>query len=165
MDQFTRRIVGFSVHNGDLDGAVACRMFNSIISKQEQPKRISSDNDPLFQFHRWKANLRILDIEEVKSVPYTPISHPFVERLIGTVRSECLDQTFPRVHLISRKRLVFFRTTTTKIGRPFTRLTKTHLKHLTFHILPRKALSWIVRTSKSSLKQQLFHRHKRCLVQ
>ncbi len=94
MDPFTRRIVGFEVHGGDIDGGTACRMFNSIISKQEQPKRISTDNDPLFQFHRWKANLRILDIEEVKSIPYTPISHPFVERLIGTVRRECLDQTF-----------------------------------------------------------------------
>lgn len=93
MDQFTRRIIGFSVHNGDIDGAIACRMFNRIISKQEHPKRTSSDNDPLFQFHRWKANLRIRDIEEIKSIPYTPISHPFVERLIGTVRRECLDQT------------------------------------------------------------------------
>ncbi len=93
IDQFTRRIIGFSVHNGDLDGAIACRMFNSIISKQEKPKRISSDNDPLFQFHRWKANLRVRDIEEIKSIPYTPTSHPFVERLIGTVRREYLDQT------------------------------------------------------------------------
>ena len=28
---------------------------------------------------------------EIKSVPYVPISHPFVERLIGTVRREYLD--------------------------------------------------------------------------
>ena len=37
--------------------------------------------------------LRILEIEEIKSVPYTPISHPFVERLIGSVRREFLDHT------------------------------------------------------------------------
>jgi putative transposase len=36
--------------------------------------------------------LRILDIEEVKTVPYTPLSHPFVERVIGTIRREFLDQ-------------------------------------------------------------------------
>jgi len=53
---------------------------------------ISTDNDPLFQFHRWKANLRILEIEEIKSIPFTPISHPYVERIIGTIRRECLDQ-------------------------------------------------------------------------
>jgi integrase-like protein len=29
---------------------------------------------------------------EVKTVPYVPLSHPFVERLIGTVRREYLDQ-------------------------------------------------------------------------
>ena len=51
------------------------------------------DNNPLFRFHRWCANLRILDIEENKLVPHTPTSHPFIERLIGTVRRELLDQT------------------------------------------------------------------------
>ncbi len=55
------------------------------------PRYISTDNDPLFRFHRWRANLRILDVEEIKSVPFTPISHPFIERLIGTVRREYLD--------------------------------------------------------------------------
>ena len=64
------------------------------ISKQNLPSYLSSDNDPLFLYHRWQANLRILEIDEVKSVPYTPISHPFVERLIGSIRREFLDQTF-----------------------------------------------------------------------
>ena len=27
----------------------------------------------------------------IKTVPYAPLSHPFVERLIGTIRRECLD--------------------------------------------------------------------------
>ena len=57
----------------------------------DPPRYLSSDNDPLFRFHRWQANLRILDVTEIKSVPFTPISHPFVERLIGTVRPEYLD--------------------------------------------------------------------------
>ena len=61
--------------------------------KENAPLYISTDHDPLFQFHRWKANLRILEIEEVKSIPFTPISHPYIERLIGTVRREFLDQT------------------------------------------------------------------------
>ena len=38
-----------------------------------------------------KANLRVLEIDELKTVPYTPISHPFVERLIRTIRREFLD--------------------------------------------------------------------------
>ncbi|MFZ0470634.1 MAG: transposase, partial [Thiogranum sp.] len=63
------------------------------LQRKEPPRHPSSDQDPLFEYHRWQANLRILEIEPIKSVPYTPISHPFVERLIGTVRRELLDQT------------------------------------------------------------------------
>jgi hypothetical protein len=37
---------------------------------------------------------RVLEIEEAKSVPYAPISHPFVERLIGTICREYLDNVF-----------------------------------------------------------------------
>jgi transposase InsO family protein len=83
MDQFTRRIVGFAVHPGVLDG---------LGRSESVPQSLSSDHDPLFLFHRWRANLRILQIREIKSVPYVPLSHPFVERLIGTIRREFLDQ-------------------------------------------------------------------------
>ena len=91
MDQFTRRIIGFGVHAGDVDGVVLCRMFNGILGGAAPPQHLSSDNDPLFRYHQWQANLRILEVTEVKTVPYVPLSHPFVERLIGTVRRECLD--------------------------------------------------------------------------
>jgi transposase InsO family protein len=94
MDQYTRRIIGFAVHAGNVDGPALCRMFNDATSRQGWPKYLSSDNDPLFQYHRWKANLRVLDIEEIKSVPHVPMSHPFVERLIGSIRRELLDHTF-----------------------------------------------------------------------
>jgi transposase InsO family protein len=92
MDQFTRRIIGFPVHAGILDGPAVCRMFNQAISQTPTlPRYLSSDHDPLYEFHRWKANLRILEVKEVKTVPYVPLSHPFVERLIGTIRREFLD--------------------------------------------------------------------------
>ena len=94
MDQCTRRIIGFSVHAGAADGPALCRMFNQATCGQAWPRRISTDNDPLFQYRQWKANLRVLEIEEIKSVPYTPTSHPFVERLVGSVRRELLDRTF-----------------------------------------------------------------------
>jgi len=91
LDQYTRRIIGFSVHAGDCDGIAYCRLFNKIISGKKPPKYLSSDNDPLYLFHRWQANLRILEIDEIKSVPGYPVSHPFVERIIGTTRREYLD--------------------------------------------------------------------------
>jgi putative transposase len=94
MDIFTRRIVGFGVEPAHIDGVSVCRMFNHARCGQPLPRRLSSDHDPLFRFHRWRANLRILGIEELKSVPFLPRSHPFVERLIGTLRREYLDQIF-----------------------------------------------------------------------
>jgi transposase InsO family protein len=93
MDQCTRRIVGFGVHRGVVDGVGLCRMFNRATRGLSSPKYLSSDHDPLYRFHTWQANLRVLDVTEIKTVPYVPLSHPFVERLIGTIRRECLDRT------------------------------------------------------------------------
>lgn len=91
VDQFTRRLIGFGVRAGEVDGIALCRMFNRAISGKGEPRYLSSDHDPLFEYHRWKANLRILAIEEIKTRPYAPLSQPFVERLIGTLRREYLD--------------------------------------------------------------------------
>jgi putative transposase len=91
MDQFTRRLVGVGVHRGAVTGADLCRMFNAAIHGRGAPRHLSTDHDPLFEAHRWRANLRILEIDEIKTVPHVPLSHPFVERLIGTIRREFLD--------------------------------------------------------------------------
>ncbi len=93
MDQFTRRIIGFGVHRGDVDGPALCRMFNQATIGKGVPRYLSSDHDPLFLYHQWRANLRIREIEEIKTVPHVPISHPFTERLVGTIRRDYLDQT------------------------------------------------------------------------
>jgi transposase InsO family protein len=94
LDVFTRRIVGLCVERACIDGVSVCRMFNHSVAGRPLPKHVSIDHDPLFRFHRWLANLGVLEIEEVKSVPYAPVSHPFVERLIGTIRREYLDRIF-----------------------------------------------------------------------
>ena len=79
MDQFTRRLVGVGVHRGAVAGADLCRMFNAAMHGRGAPRHLSTDHDPLFEAHRWRANLRILEIDEIKSVSYVPLSHPFVE--------------------------------------------------------------------------------------
>jgi len=113
MDEFTRRIVGFGVHAGDVDGTALCRMFNTAISTEGAPKYLSSDNDPLFTYHQWTANRNILDVDEIKSIPYTPRSHPFIERLIGTIRREFLDHTSFWNAVDWRASSIFSKTTTT----------------------------------------------------
>jgi putative transposase len=111
MDQYTRRIIGFGVHAGTVDGVALCRMFNRAIRGQGWlPKYLSSDHDPLYKFHQWQANLRILEVTEIKTVPYVPLSHPFVERLIGTIRREYLDHMVFWTSADLENKLLDFRT-------------------------------------------------------
>ena len=78
IDQFTCRIIGFGVHGGIVDGLTLCRMFQQAIRGNSLPKYLGSDHDPLYRFHQWHANLRVLEVAEIKTVPYVPLSHPFV---------------------------------------------------------------------------------------
>jgi len=57
-----------------------------ILSKIQQLCNVAKNSAP-----RWRANLRILEIDEIQTVPRVPLSHPFVARLIGTMRREFLD--------------------------------------------------------------------------
>src|SRR6267143_6111495 len=80
------------------------------LASTPRPTYVRSDHDPLYRFHQWQAHLRILDVKEVKTVPYVPLSHPFVERLIGTIRRECLDGTlFQTIADLEEKLLDFQR--------------------------------------------------------
>ena len=47
MDQFTRRLIGFGIHRGTVDGPSLCSMFQRAIQGQMLPKYLSTDNDPL----------------------------------------------------------------------------------------------------------------------
>ncbi len=78
MDQFTRRLIGFSVYAGDVNGLIRCQMFNKIIVGESPPRYLSSDNDPLFEYHRWTANLRVLEIDEIKTLTGVPVSQDYV---------------------------------------------------------------------------------------
>jgi putative transposase len=94
-----------------LEGSTAlCRMFNRAIQGQRaMPKYLSCDHDPLYRFEQWQANLRILEVVEIKTVPYVPLSHPFVERLIGTIRREYLDRTLFWTSVDLENKLLEFR--------------------------------------------------------
>ena len=78
------------------------------------PRHLSTDHDPLFKAHRWTANLRILEIDAIKTVPHVPLSHAFVERLIGTMRREFLDHVLFWNTLILNGSSLTSRPTTTR---------------------------------------------------
>jgi hypothetical protein len=90
LDQFTHRIVGFGVQAVAVDGPALCRMFNQAISGHGLPTRLTTDHDPLFRFHRWQANLRILDVEKVQTALQVPWSRPFIRLIIATIRQKGL---------------------------------------------------------------------------
>lgn len=104
MDVCTRRIMGFSAAPADIEGVAGWRMFTRAMAGHAPPTHLSSDHDPLCTFHRWRANLRVRDVDEMKTLPLISCSHPFVERLIGTIRREYLDYVlFWHVDDLTRK--------------------------------------------------------------
>ena len=116
MDQFSRKIVGFSVHRGAVDGAAICFMFNKIAAGKSWPKYLSTDNDPLFKYWLWQANLEsYYHIDEIKTVPYCPWSHPFIEFYFGAKET-------------SRRSLVYFGTISILIEFTIAMLVKRHQK-------------------------------------
>ena len=84
MDQCTRRIAGDAVCGGSPDGPTVCRMLRHIILSSAPPIQSSSDQDPLFECQRWKANLRILGVKEVKTIPHVPLFHPWLSHRVGS---------------------------------------------------------------------------------
>ncbi|MFK7824035.1 MAG: integrase core domain-containing protein, partial [Oligoflexales bacterium] len=94
IDQYSREIIGFRSLSGSIQGAKVCSIFNSLVSEiGRQPKYLSTDNDPVFNYHLWQIYIEMMNIEQVKSIPGVPTSHPYIERCIGSTRREFLDQT------------------------------------------------------------------------
>ena len=93
MDHWTRRIVGFAVHRS-VDGVALCRCSITRRMAKFSPTYLRADGPTIAgRFHQWQANLRILNVRENQdSALRAPRSHPVIERLIGTVRRECLDR-------------------------------------------------------------------------
>ena len=90
MDQFTRRIIGFGIQRGIVDGLALCRMFNQAIRCQALPKYVSSDHDPLYRFHQWQANLRVLDVRRNQNRA--------VRAIIASIRGAIDRHHSPRVY-------------------------------------------------------------------
>ena len=78
--EFTRRLVGVGVHRGPVTGADLWPHVQRRHSGQGTPRHLSTDHDPLFEAHRWTANLRILEIDAIKTVPQVPLASGLRQR-------------------------------------------------------------------------------------
>ena len=54
------------------------------------PRYLLRDRDGVYGA-QFRARVRSLDIEEVLTAPHSPWQSPYVERLIGSIRRECLN--------------------------------------------------------------------------
>ncbi len=54
------------------------------------PRRVIRDRDSVYGAPV-RARIKAMGIEEVVTVPRSPWRNPFVERIIGSIRRECLD--------------------------------------------------------------------------
>jgi len=87
-----------------VNGEALCRIFkHAFRGVTAVPKFLSSDHDPLYRFHQWEANLRILGITEIKTVPHVPWFHPFI-----TIRRERLDRLLFWTAIDLERKLVSF---------------------------------------------------------
>ena len=55
------------------------------------PKCMLRDRDNIFQNPHFMERINNMGIEEVKSAPRSPWQNPYAERVIGSIRRECLD--------------------------------------------------------------------------
>ena len=62
----------------------------SVFPWDSAPKYILRDNDGIYG-QVFLEQLDALGIEDVPTAPRSPWQNPYVERLIGTVRRDCLD--------------------------------------------------------------------------
>jgi len=125
MDQYSRKLIGFSVHMGPVDGPAICLMFARITKGVTMPNYLSFDNDPLFCFAGWKRNLRLWEIIPIQSVPLCPVSHPFIEGLIRTVREEFLNHVLFWNNSNLEKKLADFQTYYNQLRTHYAHLGKT----------------------------------------
>jgi Integrase core domain len=60
------------------------------------PRYVLRDRDAAYGV-AFSSRVQTMGIHEVKTAPRSPWQNPYVERLIGTLRRECLDHGVPRM--------------------------------------------------------------------
>jgi transposase InsO family protein len=84
-----RRVVHFNVTKHPTAAWTAQQMIEAF-PEETAPRFLLRDRDQIYgeEFRRRVAGMRI---EEVMTAPHSPWQSPYVERLIGSIRRECLD--------------------------------------------------------------------------
>jgi transposase InsO family protein len=84
-----RRVVHFNVTEHPTDQWTAQQIVNAF-PDDSAPSYLLRDRDTV-DGHAFRHRLKGMRIEDVLTAPHSPWQNPFAERLIGSVRRECLD--------------------------------------------------------------------------
>jgi len=71
--------------------AWTAQQLREAFSWNETPRYLLRDRDSTF--HAWTATATAMEILEVVTAPRSPWQNAYAERLIGSIRRECLDHT------------------------------------------------------------------------
>ena len=88
---YRRRVVHFNVTEHPTAEWTAQQVIEAF-PWDEAPRYLLRDRDSIYGAS-FRQRIRHMGIEEVVIAPRSPWQNPYVERLIGSIRRECLDHT------------------------------------------------------------------------
>ena len=110
MSHDRRRILHFNVTDAP-SAAWSARQLLEAFAYDTAPRFLLRDNDKKFRAE-FKRCVDSLDIEEVTTAPRSPWQNPYCERLIGSIRRECLDHVIilnePHLRRILREYVLYY---------------------------------------------------------
>ncbi len=84
-----RKVVHFNVTEHPTSRWTAQQIVETV-PWDEAPRYLLRDRDGIYGA-RFRRRVTSLGIEEVLTAPHSPWQNPYVEKLIGSIRRECLD--------------------------------------------------------------------------
>jgi putative transposase len=84
-----RRVVHFNVTANPSEAWTALQLVNAF-PNDTAPKYLMRDRDSTYGA-TFRKRVKNMGIDQVVSAPQSPWQNPYVERLIGSVRRECID--------------------------------------------------------------------------
>ena len=99
LDHRRRRVVHFEVTQNPTQVWLA-QHITEAFPRDTAPRYLLRDRDTSYGL-RFQKRVRAMGIEEVLTAPRSPWQSPYVERIIGSIRRECLDHViiFNEAHL------------------------------------------------------------------
>jgi transposase InsO family protein len=86
---YRRRVVHFNVTEHPTAHWTAQQLVDAF-PDDSAPSYLLRDRDSIYG-HAFRQRVKGLGISEVQTAPHSPWQNPFAERLVGSIRRECLD--------------------------------------------------------------------------